>query len=94
MGVRRTLLAAFRGSRSLPSDGNGPRESRQVGIAEVQVVAHSAIADLFGVGLRIQNLAAQAPESMDADLDEITDQIDRVISQLREFAFGGRLPPS
>ena len=58
--------------------------------AAVQILAHTLIADLFGTGLRVQNLAARAPEELQQELAEVADQIDKVIGELRGFAFTHR----
>lgn len=54
---------------------------------DVQVLAHTLIADLFAAGLRVQTVAAQAPAELQPQLDEIADQLDKVIRELRTFAF-------
>ena len=59
-------------------------------MATAQVLAHTLIADLFGTGLRVQNLMARAPEELQPELDEVADHIDKVIRELRGFAFGQR----
>lgn len=58
--------------------------------ANIQVVAHSLIADLYGTGLRVQNLVGRAPTEMQDGLNEIADQIDKVITEIRNLAFTQR----
>jgi hypothetical protein len=53
-------------------------------------MAHTLSADLFGAGLRVQHLAARAPSDLQEGLAEVTDQIDKVIGELRGFAFTHR----
>ena len=61
-----------------------------VDVGSVQVMAHSLIADLFGAGLRIQSLAARSPDELQQDLEEVAEQIDKAIQELRSFAFQQR----
>ena len=58
--------------------------------AELQVFAHSLIADLFGAGLRVQNLMSTAPDELCDELEGIADHIDHAIRDIREFAFTHR----
>jgi hypothetical protein len=89
---RQSLIAGLRGRRSqaaLPHEPTPPTaHSRDV--AAVQIMAHTLIADLFGAGLRVQHLAARAPSDLQEGLAEVTDQIDKVIGELRGFAFTHR----
>lgn len=59
-------------------------------VAELQVFAHGLIADLFGAGLRVQNLMATAPDELCDELEGIADHIDNAIRDIREFAFTHR----
>lgn len=58
--------------------------------ADLQVFAHTMIANLFGAGLRIQNLMSSAPDELVADLESVADQIDDAIREMRQFAFTHR----
>ena len=58
--------------------------------ATIQVFAHGLIADLFGAGLRIQNIAGRASEELQVELEDVADQIDKAIQELRSFAFQQR----
>jgi hypothetical protein len=55
--------------------------------AAVQVIAHTVIAELFGIGLRTQNIAGRAPDELQQELLDLADQIDKTIREVREFAF-------
>ena len=56
-------------------------------LSSTQILAHGLIAELFGAGLRIQNLRGQVSEELQPELEQIADQIDKAIRELREFAF-------
>lgn len=77
-----------------PCLGTGRRRGESsgdsLGSANIQVVAHSLIADLYGTGLRVQNLVGRAPTEMQDELNEIADQIDKVITEIRNLAFTQR----
>lgn len=57
---------------------------------DIQVFAHTMIADLYGAGLRLQNLARRLPAEAHDELQEVADQIDNVIVELRNLAFTQR----
>ena len=93
MIVKSALTAAFRGRRrdgSAPDDATNP--SDPLDPSTVQILAHSLIAELFGAGLRVQNVRGHVPEEFHPELEQIADQIDRVIRELREFAFTRKVP--
>jgi hypothetical protein len=50
-------------------------------------MAHTVISHLFAAGLRIQQLAPGVPESLQLELHEVADQLDRAIRELRSYAF-------
>ena len=58
----------------------------QIDPSAVQTLAHGLIADLFGAGLRIQHLRAHVAEELPPELEQVADQIDKAIRDLREFA--------
>lgn len=91
--VMRSLATALRGRRSradhsvaVPSGPSAPA----LDAAAVQVLAHTLIAELFGTGLRVQNLMTRAPDDLRQELDEVASHIDNVIRELRSFAFDHR----
>jgi hypothetical protein len=98
MAVRRTLGAVFRQSRTRPppaaddvAGGSGaPDDAAPSYAAELQIMAHTLIADLYGAGLRVQNLVSHAPVELHKDLEEVAGQIDKVIGDVRAFAFTHR----
>ena len=73
-----------------PAEEPRPSTEEPLNAAAVQIMAHTLIAELFGAGLRVQNLTARAPDDLQQDLSDIADQIDKVISELRTFAFTHR----
>ena len=93
MSVKSTLTAAIRGrrrdaiARETVDSASGPMDA-----STVQIFAHGLIAELFGTGLRIQNLRARADDELHPELEQIADQIDKAIRELREFAFSQRSP--
>jgi hypothetical protein len=98
MTLRDTLAAAFGRPRERhlavrspePTAEPGPEFAGSVDPATIQVMAHTLIAGLFGTGLRVQNLAARAPDELRPELEEIAEQIDTMISEVRSFAFTHR----
>lgn len=94
MTVKRRLTAVLRAPRSRRGLTDIASEDSEAGgafdAAALQVMAHTLIADLFGAGLRVQRLAAQAPGDMQEDLEQVADQIDKAISDVRSFVFSHR----
>lgn len=92
MGVKSALAAVLRGRRHETAIAP-PEDTIEVVTADpanVQVFAHGLIADLFGAGLRLQSLASRVPDEAQAELEQITEQIDAAIRDVRAFAFGQR----
>lgn len=90
--VKSALTAALRGRRRdvhAPDSASPP--SNQIDPSTVQIFAHELIAELFGAGLRVQNLRGRVSDEHDPELEQIADQIDRAIRELREFAFTGKV---
>jgi len=89
MTVKSALKAALRGRRNVgataPDAGAPP--SDLLDASTVQIFAHGLIAELFGAGLRIQNLRARVSDELHPELEQIADQIDNAIRDLREFGF-------
>jgi len=93
MTGRSGLFAKLRGRRteSAPAadDARG-LSSGAIDPGALQVFAHTLIADLFGAGLRLQNLGARLPDDSRAELEQIADQIDKTIHDIRAFTFTHR----
>ena len=82
MGVKSALAAVLRGRRN-DAPVAPPEDTIEVVVADpanVQVFAHGLIADLFGAGLRLQSLASRVPDEAQAELEQITDQIDASVA--------------
>lgn len=93
MTVKNVLTTALRGRRrDIRATENASQPAVHMDPATVQVFAHGLIAELFGAGLRIQNLRGQVSEELHPELEHIADQIDKAIREVREFVFTGKLP--
>ena len=77
----------LRGRRRAPAAPEAAPQDHPIDYSAVQILAHGLIAELFGAGLRIQNLRARVDDDVQADLEEIADLLDKAIGELREFAF-------
>jgi hypothetical protein len=64
-----------------------PAQQAQQDSSALQVMAHTLIADLFGVGLRLQSVRGRVPEEFRQELDEITDYVDKVVREVRDYVF-------
>ena len=77
----------LRGRRREPTTTEAPPTGNAVDASAVQIFAHGLIAELFGAGLRVQNLRARVDDDVRAELEQIADLLDKAIGELREFAF-------
>jgi hypothetical protein len=102
---KRSLFSALRQPRGkhgagagspqpAPAESEPDREATETQPVEdgaaVQVMAHGVIADLFGAGLRIEQIASRAPVELQPELEEVADHIDKVVREVRAFAFQQR----
>ena len=93
MTVKSALTAALRGHRrDTPAPAAATTPDVRIDPSAMQIFAHGLIAELFGAGLRLQNLRGHVSEEIRLDLEQIADQIDNAIHELRAFAFTHTAP--